>query len=50
MKVPHVAEKKTAPERKEKIPGKALFRFLAHSLTTFGRWDCGERSHLTQNQ
>ncbi|ECL0634504.1 rep protein, partial [Salmonella enterica] len=20
------------------------FRFLAHSLTTFGRWGCGERS------
>ncbi|MUG58996.1 hypothetical protein GAY52_14010, partial [Staphylococcus aureus] len=20
-----------------------LFRFLAHSLTTFGRWGCGER-------
>ncbi|TPC76057.1 rep protein, partial [Salmonella enterica subsp. enterica serovar Goldcoast] len=19
------------------------FRFLAHSLTTFGRWGCGER-------
>lgn len=25
----------------------ALFRFLAHSLTTFGRWDCGERDHLS---
>ena len=23
-----------------------LFRFLAHSLTTFGRWGCGERNHL----
>ncbi|OJZ16884.1 rep protein, partial [Escherichia coli] len=22
-----------------------LFRFLAHSLTTFGRWGCGERDH-----
>ncbi|HAJ6425479.1 TPA: rep protein, partial [Escherichia coli] len=25
------------------------FRFLAHSLTTFGRWGCGERwdhSHM----
>lgn len=25
----------------------ALFRFLAHSLTTFGRWGCGERYHLS---
>ncbi|OJZ16427.1 rep protein, partial [Escherichia coli] len=24
-----------------------LFRFLAHSLTTFGRWGCGERGHLS---
>ena len=24
-----------------------LFRFLAHSLTTFGRWGCGERDHLS---
>ena len=24
-----------------------LFRFLAHSLTTFGRWGCGERCHLS---
>ncbi len=24
-----------------------LFRFLAHSLTTFGRWGCGERVHLS---
>ncbi|MDI1005119.1 hypothetical protein NEL79_25150, partial [Escherichia coli] len=24
-----------------------LFRFLAHSLTTFGRWGCGERNHLS---
>ncbi|MEV9703423.1 hypothetical protein AB9C48_23315, partial [Escherichia coli] len=27
------------------------FRFLAHSLTTFGRWGCGERwdhSHMMQ--
>ena len=24
-----------------------LFRFLAHSLTTFGRWGCGERSDLS---
>ncbi|EAR7910791.1 hypothetical protein CB264_004985, partial [Salmonella enterica subsp. enterica] len=23
------------------------FRFLAHSLTTFGRWGCGERSDLS---
>ena len=23
------------------------FRFLAHSLTTFGRWGCGERCHLS---
>ena len=23
---------------------RALFRFLAHSLTPFGRWGCGERS------
>ena len=22
-------------------------RFLAHSLTTFGRWGCGERCHLS---
>ena len=27
------------------FPG--LFRFLAHSLTTFGRWGCGERCHLS---
>jgi hypothetical protein len=25
----------------------ALFRFLAHSLTTFGRWGCGERYLLS---
>ncbi|OJZ17349.1 rep protein, partial [Escherichia coli] len=24
-----------------------LFRFLAHSLTTFGRWGCGERDPLS---
>jgi len=24
-----------------------LFRFLAHSLTTFGRWGCGERIQLS---
>ena len=24
-----------------------LFRFLAHSLTTFGRWGCGERINLS---
>ena len=24
-----------------------LFRFLAHSLTPFGRWGCGERCHLS---
>ena len=23
------------------------FFFLAHSLTTFGRWGCGERCHLS---
>ncbi|OOJ15684.1 hypothetical protein BMT90_26830, partial [Escherichia coli] len=25
------------------------FRFLAHSLTTFGRWGCGERWRLSHN-
>ncbi len=25
------------------------FRFLAHSLTTFGRWGCGERSDLSRS-
>ena len=24
-----------------------FFRFLAHLLTTFGRWGCGERYHLS---
>ncbi|MFP1592787.1 hypothetical protein ACLB1M_32890 [Escherichia coli] len=25
----------------------APFRFLAHSLTTFGRWGCGEQCQLS---
>jgi hypothetical protein len=39
--------KNAAPERKENMPVPALFRFLAHSLTTFGRWGCGERILLS---
>ena len=27
--------------------GFRFFRFLAHSLTTFGRWGCGERINLS---
>ncbi|EFC6933441.1 hypothetical protein GW737_27050 [Escherichia coli] len=39
--------KKAAPVRKENMHVLALFRFLAHSLTTFGRWGCGERNQLS---
>ncbi|PSY63508.1 hypothetical protein C7B18_27365 [Escherichia coli] len=35
--------KNAAPGRKKNMPVPAHFRFLAHSLTTFGRWGCGER-------
>ncbi|HFJ2074863.1 TPA: hypothetical protein ACGTPU_004416 [Salmonella enterica] len=39
--------KNAAPVRKKNMPVPALFRFLAHSLTTFGRWGCGERILLS---
>ncbi|WP_250693249.1 hypothetical protein [Escherichia coli] len=41
--------KNAAAVRKENMPVLAHFRFLAHSLTTFGRWGCGERILLSHD-
>ncbi|EED0594984.1 TPA: hypothetical protein JTK81_004840 [Escherichia coli] len=37
--------------KEHKCPGPVMvpFRFLDHSLTTFGRWVCGERCHHKRN-
>ena len=48
--IPHkvrASPRHPAPVRTCSIKLQVLFRFLAHSLTTFGRWGCGERYHLS---
>ncbi|WP_415358432.1 hypothetical protein [Escherichia coli] len=51
--VAHLSKEHKCPKQaaERKCPGPVMvpFRFLDHSLTTFGRWVCGERCHHTRN-